>query len=61
LSVRGTALLTGLSTAVRRPPDRGEVEEIVAVTPVKADHLMANGQGSSGKPLRGHPRDRAAR
>ena len=44
------------STAVRRPPDRGEVEEIVAVTPVKADHLMANGQGSSGKPLRGHPR-----
>jgi hypothetical protein len=29
------------STAVRRPPDRGEAEEIVAVTPVRADHLMA--------------------
>jgi len=29
------------STAVRRPPDRGEAEEIVAVTPVKADHLIA--------------------
>ena len=28
-------------TAVRRPPDRGEVEKIVAVAAVKTGHFMA--------------------
>jgi len=28
-------------TAVRRPPDRGEIEEVVAVDAVKADNIVA--------------------